>query len=137
MFFEVNTNTNSNTCRISFSIPIPILGNLGFSIPIPILAKTPIPQYQYQVLSVSGVYESCYWAERKAGTIKNNKLFLRAKVKSASKNQVGDGEVGNKNQKFSLYAVSILKKELQSFKHIMTWQLASVFTGFPTGRSTG
>ena len=57
MFFEVNTNTNSNTCRISFSIPIPIpiLGNLGFSIPIPIpiLAKTPIPQYQYQVLSVS------------------------------------------------------------------------------------
>ena len=58
MLFEVNTNTNTNTCRISFSIPIPIpiLGNLGFSIPIPIpiLAKTPIPQYQYQVLSVSG-----------------------------------------------------------------------------------
>ena len=58
MFFEVNSNTISNTCRISFSIPIPIpiLGNLGFSIPIPIpiLAKTPIPQYQYQVLSVSG-----------------------------------------------------------------------------------
>ena len=58
MPFEVNTNTNTNSFRINFSIPIPIPipGKLGFSIPIPIPipAKTSIPQYQYQVLSVSG-----------------------------------------------------------------------------------
>ena len=59
MHFEVNTNTNTNSFRINFSIPIPIPipGKLGFSIPIPIPipAKTSIPQYQYQVLSVSGI----------------------------------------------------------------------------------
>ena len=60
MPFEVNTNTNTNSFRINFSIPIPIPipGKLGFSIPIPIPipAKTSIPQYQYQVLSVSDSY---------------------------------------------------------------------------------
>ena len=60
MPFEVNTNTNTNSFRINFSIPIPIPipGKLGFSIPIPIPipAKTSIPQYQYQVLSVSGMH---------------------------------------------------------------------------------
>ena len=58
MSFEVNTNTNSFRINFSIPIPIPIPGKLGFSIPIPIpiLAKTSIPQYQYQVLSVSDLY---------------------------------------------------------------------------------
>ena len=39
----------------SIPIPIPIPPKMQTSIPIPILVKTSIPQYQYQVLSVSAV----------------------------------------------------------------------------------
>ena len=112
MFFEVNTNTNSNTCRISFSIPIPIpiLGNLGFSIPIPIpiLAKTPIPQYQYQVLSVSATGPTLFEVQAKwVLRVPTQFAFLSARNLSAAQL--------SSNQAFS-FNISRLRKEMLTFK---------------------